>query len=61
MIGKKWFNSKTMIFNIVMVLLYGGLFLSHPRPQDLHIESLVAATTAITNIFLRLQTKEPIK
>ena len=61
MIGKNWYKSKTMLFNMVIVLLYGALYMVHPQPDKLHVESFVAAITAITNILLRLQTKEPIK
>lgn len=61
MTGKHWYKSKTMLFNMIIVILYGALYLAHPQPEQLHIESFVAAITSITNILLRLQTKEPIK
>ena len=61
MTGKHWLKSKTLIFNTIIVLLYGGLYLVHPQPEQLHVESFLAAATAISNIFLRLATKEPIK
>lgn len=61
MTGKIWYKSKTMIFNMVIVVLYGALYLVHPQPEQLHMESFVAAITSITNILLRLQTKEPIR
>jgi len=61
MTGKNWYKSKTMVFNLVIVVLYGALYLMHPQPEQLHVESFIAALTAITNILLRIQTKEPIK
>jgi len=61
MTGKNWYQSKTMVFNLIIVVLYGTLYLMHPQPEQLHVESFIAALTAITNILLRIQTKEPIK
>lgn len=58
--GKKWFQSKTLIFNATMVVLYGLLYVCHPDPSKLNAESLIAATTAVTNVFLRLLTDKPI-
>jgi len=61
MLGKKWWESKTLIFNIIMVIMYGAMYVLHPKPNTLQLETMIAATTAITNIFLRLLTDKPIK
>ena len=58
--GKKWFKSKTVVFNATMVVLYALLYFFHPEPSKLNAESLIAATTAVTNILLRLLTDKPI-
>lgn len=59
--AKNWYKSKTLMFNGTMLVLYSVMVYFHPKPENIQLEVLIAGTTAITNIFLRLLTDRPIK
>ena len=60
--GKKWYQSRTILFNIVSaVVLVAGSFASPESASNPHIQQAAAAIVTVANIVLRFLTEKPIE
>ena len=58
---KSWTKSKTVIFNILIILLSISIYIKNYGLGMINIETFTTLLVAVTNLLLRFFTNQPLK